>query len=374
MRPKPDPAADAAFMDEALRLARLGVGRTRPNPPVGAVVVDRRGRIVGRGSHPGAGMPHAEILALRQAGARARGATLYVTLEPCCTWGRTPPCTEAIGDAGIRRVAAAVADPNPRHRGRGFRRLRARGLDVSVGVGKVEAVRILEPFARWVTTGRPWVTLKLAVSLDGRIADAWGASRWITGPAARRRVQELRRSADAILIGAGTLRADDPSLLPRPARGRRPWRVIVAGSGPLPPSPRVLTDGAAGRTLLVTTADAPEAPARAWLKRGAQWLVLPAAGDGRPDLRALFDHLGKLGCLHVVCEGGGQLAASLLRDRRADELWWLAAPLILGGPARPAVGGPGWPLATAPRLSVRETIPVGRDWLIRARPSDRHQA
>jgi diaminohydroxyphosphoribosylaminopyrimidine deaminase/5-amino-6-(5-phosphoribosylamino)uracil reductase len=240
-------ADDIGWMREALALARRGVGRTRPNPPVGAVVV-RDGRVVGRGFHRRAGMAHAEVEALRDAGGAAAGATLYVTLEPCSSWGRTGPCTEAIVAAGIRRVVVAARDPNPKHAGRGFRILRRAGVAVATGVLAAEGRELLAPFSRWVETGLPWVTLKLGMSVDGRLADATGRSQWITSPASRARVQDMRRTADAIIVGVGTALADDPSLTCRRYPASKPWRVIVDSRGRLPLKARVLTDGAAGRT------------------------------------------------------------------------------------------------------------------------------
>lgn len=364
-------AAPGPWMAEALALARRGEGRTRPNPPVGAVVV-KGGRIVGRGWHAGAGGPHAEVVALRDAGARARGATLYITLEPCSTWGRTPPCTDAIRAAGVKSVVAAVRDPNPKHRGRGLRLLKRAGLEVRCGEGAAEAENLLRPFASWITRRRPWLTLKLACTLDGRIADAAGHSRWITGAAARRWVQDLRRRADAILVGAGTVRADNPSLLPRPARGRQPWRVVAVGRSGVPLDSQVCTDAQSSRTLLAVTAEGADRVGSDALARGVQMVVLPAAAGGRPSMRHLMEHLGALGLLHVVCEGGGELAAELLREGLVDELAMFFAPRVLGGRgARPSVGGADVPLAAAQELEWISTERVGRDLLVRARPVQR---
>lgn len=352
-RVQPD---DLRFMLRAIALARRGEGLTRPNPPVGAVVV-RDGRIVGEGWHRKAGGPHAEVHALRAAGEKARGATVYVTLEPCSTHGRTPPCTGALIAAGVKRVVVASLDPNPKHAGRGLTLLRKAGIAVTTGVAEAEACALIEPFSKWILTKRPWVTLKLGMTLDGRIADAAGRSRWITSPASRREVQNLRRRADAILIGRETARADDPSLLPVPPRGRKPWRVVVDTNGSLPATLRVFTDEANERTLLATTRGEPSATR----------LVLPAS-KGHVSLRALLRELGRRGLLHVVCEGGGELASALWRDGLVDEAWLFLAPKLLGGSARPAFGGTGWPLARAPELEVREVRRVGPDTLIVARP------
>ena len=358
---------DRKWMEAALRLARLGEGLTRPNPPVGSVVVSR-GRVVGRGWHRQAGGPHAEIHALRQAGERARGATLYVTLEPCSTWGRTPPCTEAIIRSGVSRVVAAVSDPNPRHAGRGFRLLRAAGIEVVSGVAAAEAERLLAPFAASMERKRPYVTLKLAVSLDGRIADARGRSKWISGAASRTFVQSLRRRADVVMVGAGTVSKDNPSLLPRPARGRATLRVIVDGRGTVPVRSRVFTDDAACRTILATTGRCPVSRRAALAKRGAEVLILPPAGTG-VSLRALMKVLHRRGALHMLCEGGGRLAETLLKAGLVDELVLFIAPIVIGGAGVAAVGGPGWPLAKAPRFETVEVRKLGKDLMMRAIPA-----
>ncbi len=365
MHTRPD---DDAWMLRALALARRGAGLTRPNPPVGAVIV-RGGRVLGEGWHRRAGGPHAEAEALAAAGARARGATLYVTLEPCCTRGRTPPCTAAILRAGIRRVVVAMRDPNPRHNGRGLRLLRRAGIEVVEGVGAGAAAAVLAPFACWIATGRPRVALKLAMSLDGKIADRRGRARWISGEPARRLVHEWRRAADAILVGAGTALADNPSLLPRPARGRRPFRIVVDARGRLPAAARIFTDGRADRTIVATTRRCPAPRRAAWQAAGARVWVLPPGGGG-VSLSALLARLGRLGLLEVLCEGGAELGAALIRGRWADELRLFLAPLLIGGRTAPgAVGGPGWPLERAPRLAVVEWRRVGCDLLVRAVPA-----
>jgi diaminohydroxyphosphoribosylaminopyrimidine deaminase/5-amino-6-(5-phosphoribosylamino)uracil reductase len=355
---------DVKWMREALRYARRGEGLTRPNPPVGAVVV-RGGHAVGHGFHRRAGGPHAEVLALRQAGTKARGATLYVTLEPCCTWGRTPPCTDAILAAGIRRVVVGTADPNPRHAGRGLRRLKRAGVEIVSGVAGDEAKALIAPFASTMTRHRPFITLKMAVSLDGKIADAAGRSKWITGPAARNVVQDLRRCCDVILVGATTACQDNPSLLPRPARGRMPFRVIVDSTGRLPCSSQVLSDAARRQTIVATTAKCPVARREAYAACGAQVWTLPSS-TGRVSLKALMRKLQGLGALHVLVEGGGELTAAFLRTGWVDELVWFVAPLVIGNTGVPAVGGKGWPLAKAPRMKIVETRQAGNDVMIRA--------
>lgn len=358
---------DEAWMRRALALARRGEGRTRPNPPVGAVVV-RNGRCVGEGWHRKAGGPHAEVYALRAAGAKARGATLYVTLEPCSTHGRTPPCTDAILASGIRRVVAAIGDPNPVHRGRGFRILRKAGIETVSGILRREAEDLLAPFASRMTRGRPWVVLKLGATLDGRIADRRGASRWITSSASRRFVQDLRRTADAILVGSETVRTDDPSLLPRPALGRRPLRVVIDGRGRVPATARVLSDERATDTILAVSGACPERIRARFRSRGAS-VIQPTGSRSRVNLRGLLKHLHGLGVLRVLCEGGGEMAGALLRAGLVDELVWFVAPALLGGDAKPALGGTGWRLGKGPKLTGLEWTAAGPDLRLRARLS-----
>ena len=357
---------DEAWMARALEQARRGEGLTRPNPAVGAVVV-RDGRVVGEGYHRRAGGPHAEVVALRRAGAKARGATIYVTFEPCCTWGRTPPCTDAIAAAGIRRVVVSVRDPNPRHAGRGLDVLRKRGITVEEGVLADEGRRLLAPFAKWITTGRPYVTLKLGMTVDGLLADAVGASRWITGAKARREVHQLRRRVDAILVGRRTVALDDPSLLPMPSMGRKPLRVIVDPSGRLSLRHRVFVDGLAEQTLVVTSA-ASSARYRNGLRRRGVAIASLRSSQGRIAPGQLLRAIGKRGVLHLLCEGGGELAESLIRAGAVDEFWFFVAPRLLGGQGVRAVAGRGWPLARCPRLRFVEHRPVGDDILIRAVP------
>lgn len=365
MRP-PRPDADERWMLRAIAQARQGEGLTRPNPPVGAVLV-KKGRLLAEGFHPKAGGPHAEIVALRKAGARARAADLYVTLEPCSTWGRTPPCTDAIIEAGIRRVIAGVADPNPRHAGRGFRILRKAGVEVKSGVLAVECGQLIEPFAMHQREGRPFVTLKLGMSLDGRIADLRGKSRWITSASSRARVHELRRRVDGILVGRETAQRDNPSLLPDPANGRAPWRIVLDPSGRLPLRLKLFSDAHRNQTIVFVGPDAPARHIAALTERGVVVEHLPLSSGGF-RLRSVMKALGARGLLHVLCEGGGALAAALVRERLVDEAWFFLAPKLLGGGGRPAIGGPGWPLANAPEWRILEIQSVPPDVWIRARP------
>lgn len=306
-------SGDAVYMRRALKLARTVLGETAPNPMVGAVLV-RDGSIIGEGYHHRAGEPHAEIEALRDAAARGHetaGATIYVTLEPCSTAGRTPPCTEALIRHGIARVVIGVLDPNPKHAGRGVSRLEAAGIAVRTGVMRRACEELNRGFFRWITAGRPWVVLKMAVTLDGRIATRSGDSRWITGPAAREAVQDLRRRAGAIMVGAATAELDHPSLRVKdPGWQHQPVRLIAGSVSP--------------------------EQAAQWVPGGAEVVSLP----DRAAWERLLDDLGKREILELLIEGGGTLAASALRAGIVDEAVFFVAPKILGGTgSRPAVGG-----------------------------------
>lgn len=355
---------DAAFMRLALRLGRKGLGRTSPNPPVGAVVV-RGGRIVGRGYHRRAGEPHAEIEALRDAGSRARGSTLYVTLEPCNHHGRTPPCTAAVLEARVRRVVVGVRDPNPHVRGAGLRVLRRKGLQVDRGIESAACEELIAGFAQRVRTGMPLVTLKLAASLDGRIATRTGASRWITSPQSRRLVHRLRGEVDAVLVGANTVILDDPALTCRLRGGRDPLRVVVDGRLRVPLSARILTGEAARGTLVATVARKPRV-VEALRRRGASVVVLPGK-RGTLSLRALLRELGRRGVLSVLIEGGATLAAAALREGVVDRLLLFQAPKLIGADGRPMIGGlEVSELSDALELADLRVSKIGPDVLVRA--------
>ena len=326
-------------MARALDLAARGQGTTSPNPPVGAVIV-RRGHVVGEGYHRRAGGPHAEALALRRAGSRARGATLYVTLEPCCHLDkRTPPCVPAIIASGVARVVVAAHDPNPKVRSRGLAALRRAKLRVDLGIGQAGAEKLIEPYRTLITTGRPFVTLKVASTLDGKIATARGESRWITGPAARGLVHFLRARSDAILTGIGTVLADDPSLTARTgsAHGQTPLRIVLDPSLRIPLSAKVLR-GRKTPTLIVTTPEASAAKHAALKKIGVETLVLPSR-KGRIQWRALLAELGRRGIASLVIEGGAEVNASALREGAVDRVLFFLAPRMLGG--KDAVGAIG---------------------------------
>lgn len=360
-------AQDRKWMRRAISLARLSEGGTRPNPPVGAVVV-RGGRKIGEGRHRCAGCAHAEVEALDACREPVAGAALYVTLEPCCTHGRTPPCTDRILRERIARVVVGCRDENGCHCGRGLEILRARGVDVVYGVCEQEARELVLPFFTHIRTGYPFVTLKLGLTLDGRIADRAGASRWITGEAARAEVQRLRRRADAVLVGAGTVLADDPSLLCRAGGGEKLLRVVADARGATPPSAKVFTDEAAARTILATVSGAAGPKRRAWAAHGARVWTFPADKSGRVPLKRLLRRLGDEGCLHVLCEGGGALAGALHDAGLIDEYCFFYAPAVLGDVgAVPAVAGAACRLSEMPRLRLVETRTFGQDVMVRAR-------
>lgn len=353
-------------MQMALDLARRGLGRTSPNPMVGAVVV-KDGRVVGRGYHARAGTPHAEIHALKEAGDLAKGATLYVNLEPCCHYGRTGPCTEAILAAGVKRVVVAMEDPNPLVCGRGLERLRQAGVEVTLGVMEEEARRLNEVFIKYITTRRPFVILKVAMSLDGKIATRTGESHWITGPEARLAVHRLRDRYDAILVGINTVIKDDPSLTTRlpGEEGRDPVRVVVDSSARIPLHARVLTQKSLAPTIIAVTERAPREKVRRLQEAGAQVLVIPDEGS-RVNLAALMDELGRREITSVLVEGGGEIHASFLKSRLADKVVWFIAPLIIGGQKAPGpVGGEGFAwLSEAIRLKDVSFTRYGDDFCL----------
>ncbi len=316
--PRVENPSHTRFMRAALREAAKGLGATSPNPAVGAVLV-RNGRILARGWHRRAGLPHAEVEALQALPdpALAKGATLYVTLEPCSTTGRTPPCTEAILRAGIRKVVVGATDPHPAHSGRGLEMLRKRGVEVVAGVLQAECAYLNRAFFKWIVTRRPWVVAKAALSLDGRLTRPPGEGQWLTGPAALRDAHRLRALSDAVLIGAGTLRADNPALsvrrVPLPEGKPQPWRVVLTrGGGGLPPESRIFKDADAERTLVFTS-------------------------------RPLEEVLSELGEKHAVTqllvEGGGEVLGAFFDGHHVDEVCFYLAPMICGGPN---VGVGGW--------------------------------
>lgn len=353
---------DAGAMTLAVAAGERGRRTAAPNPWVGCIV-ERDGQVVGEGFHARVGEPHAEVHALSAAGPAASGATAYVTLEPCSHWGRTPPCAEALIQAGIRRVVVAVEDPDARVQGSGMARLRAAGVEVEVGVGAGEARESLAPYLHHRRTGRPLCLLKTAASLDGRTAAADGGTRWITGPESRADVHALRADSQAILVGAGTALADQPSLTARdvsPPPDRQPLRVLLDSTGRvLPTGP--LFDVTLAPTLVLTTASAPTSVLAAWRAAGAEVKILAHAPSGTGvDLRAALDLLGGRGILQLLVEGGPIVHGAFLRAGLADRLVVFLAGLVLGAEAQPLFAGLGpIPLDMAPRWRITSARTLG---------------
>jgi len=357
-------AADLAYMRGALALARRGLGTTWPNPSVGCVVV-HNGRVVGRGVTAPGGRPHAEPLALALAGDLARGATVYVTLEPCNHWGQSPPCTEALIAAGIARVVIGATDPDPRVDGTGIARLAAAGIEVVTGALEVEAKETLAGFATRITRGRPMVTLKLATTLDGRIATADGESQWITGPAARKMAHALRGRHDAVMVGVGTVLADNPDLTCRiPGFRSSPNVRIVADSHLRTPlTSRLATTAGDVPTWFLIRDGTDPARRDAYTDLGAT-IIPVAASDAGVSLEAALPALGEAGLTRVLVEGGGQLAAALLRADLVDRIAWFHAPSIMGGDGWPGVQAFGVrSLDQMPRFKRDCTTAIGDDML-----------
>jgi diaminohydroxyphosphoribosylaminopyrimidine deaminase / 5-amino-6-(5-phosphoribosylamino)uracil reductase len=353
-------------MGVALELAERGLGLASPNPLVGAVVV-RDDRVIGQGWHEGPGTPHAEVVALREAGSAARGATLYTTLEPCTHHGRTPPCSDAIVAAGVDRVVSALADPNPSVRAGGHALLREASIAVTEDVLRERAARQNRAYLKQVTTGRPYVVWKAAATLDGKVAARDGSSRWVTGEAARADAHRLRAWADAIVVGAGTVLADDPALTIRDPRyrGRPPLRVLVDARGRVPAEGRLFDSSAP--TLVATSKLADEAWVAAWAER-AEVEVLDTDSAGGVSIEALMERLGERDVQAVLLEGGPTLAWSVVEADLVDEVVLYVAPKLLGGDRSPGVlGGEGFaPVGAAPDLSIRSVERLGEDLRVEA--------
>lgn len=339
-------------MKKALDLAARAKGRTSPNPMVGAVVV-KKGEIIGMGFHRKAGTDHAEILALKKAGQNARDATLYVTLEPCChTEKKTPPCTKAIIRSKVKKVVIAMTDPNPKVSGKGISELRNAGIQTEVGTMEQEAKRLNEAFTKFISTKKPFVTLKMAQSLDGRIATARGESKWITGPEARAYVHSLRNGVDAVLVGIGTVKKDNPSLDCRAKGGRNPYRIVIDSELQIPMDSKVLKHSD-GKTIIATTVRAPMRKIEQLRKQGHRVLITGGTGPAkaqrpgrlksgacRVSLKRLMKELGKMEITAVMIEGGAAVAAAALSEKIVDKVLFFIAPKIIGGTdAVPAVGG-----------------------------------
>lgn len=357
---------DEQMMRRAIELAKNAVGRTSPNPLVGAVVV-RDGRIVAEGWHRKAGTPHAEVHALNMAGELARGATVYVSLEPCAHYGRTGPCAKALVEAGVSRVVVAMTDPNPKVAGKGIRILRDAGIEVTTGVLEKEAQELNEVFLKWITTGKPFVALKTAMSLDGKIATAAGESQWITNEKSRCEGHRLRDIYDGIMVGINTVLQDNPSLTTRLRgyQGQNPVRIVLDSRARLPLDSRLATDGAA-RTIVAVSAKAP-ADRVAALKEAR--LEVLTAGTDAVDVAGLMEQLGAMKITSVLVEGGGRVNFSLLEAGLVDRVYAFVAPKLIGGSqALTPVEGDGFAsLSQAVRLENIKTKLLGDDVLITGR-------
>jgi diaminohydroxyphosphoribosylaminopyrimidine deaminase / 5-amino-6-(5-phosphoribosylamino)uracil reductase len=375
-----DDPTDVLYMQRALELAREGAGLVSPNPCVGAVVVNENGEIVGEGSHTYAGLKHAEVIALEQAGGDAAGATLYLNLEPCCHTGRTGPCADAVIAAGIARVVAAMEDPNPVVAGKGFEKLRAAGIEVSIGVGEREARRINEAFTKYIRTRLPFVTLKTAMTLDGKIAPPPGESEnpsalgtgdavrgWITSEMARTHVHQLRHENDAIMVGVGTVIADDPLLTDRSGRERRRplMRVILDSRLRIPLESRIVQT--ASRDVIVFCTRADEEKARELRSRGVCVEAVDAEpSSGRPDVAKTIARLGEMEITSVMVEGGSSVNWEVMRSGVADRVFLYYAPKILGGKgAVPFAAGKGFErIAEAPQVKILDLHRFGEDFAV----------
>ncbi len=364
-------------MQAALALARRALGRVHPNPAVGCVIVAEDGEVVGRGWTQPGGRPHAETEALARAGTRARGATAYVSLEPCCHTGKTGPCADALAGAGIRRVVAAIEDPDPRVAGGGMARLKAAGIETRIGVCRGDAERLNAGFIKRVTLGRPLVTLKLATTLDGRVATRTGESQWITGETARAWGHALRASHDAAVTGSSTVRADDPDLtcrLPGMAAAS-PIRVVMDSRLTLPLTSRIAATADRRPTWIVTCVGADEARRAAFLDLGIEVIEVPVGEGGRPDVKATLKELAARGLTRVMVEGGPHIVATFLRARMVDRIAWFRAPDVIGGDGLPVAHAFGVDGLAQMATFVRvRAIPCGRDVLELYEPGTRSES
>ncbi len=366
--------SEKKFMRSAIRLAEKGLGFTSPNPAVGAIIVNA-GQVVGRGYHKRAGDAHAEVNAIRDAGQRCKGAEIFVTLEPCNHTGKTPPCTKAILEAGLRRVVIGALDPNPSVKGGGADFLRSQGIRVDIGLLESECKRLLAPFAKSIKRGIPWIRAKTACSLDGRIATRTGHSQWITNDKARQYGQELRKMSDAIVVGKGTVLADDPSLTWRPRRPspgqKKLLRVILDSRLECPTDAKLFSPSDSSPTMVVSTM--PDVEKRRILeKKGVEVVELPPNSMGRPHPGSLLELLGRKEVQSVLVEGGAEVLGCFYDNDLVDEAFFFFAPLIIGGTgAKPAIGGMGTDVLTnAKRLKGVTITHLGDNWLVRGIISD----
>jgi diaminohydroxyphosphoribosylaminopyrimidine deaminase/5-amino-6-(5-phosphoribosylamino)uracil reductase len=351
---------DEKWMKRALRLAVAGRGRTSPNPVVGAVLV-KRGNVVGEGYHAKIGEAHAEIVALRQAGEKARGAVLYVNLEPCTHYGRTPPCVPQVIKAGVKRVVSGMEDPNPLVNGKGIEALRKSGLDVRVGVLEKECRRLNEAFCKYILKKEPFVVLKVAATLDGKIATRNGDSKWISGEASRRFVHKLRDQVDGVLVGIGTILRDDPLLTARMKEGRDPYRIVLDSRLKIPEKAKVF-ERSPSKVILATTGSAPQDKIERLKKRGVRVFIIDSK-EGRVDLKSCLSKLGEIGIMNLLIEGGGQVNGSFLDEGLIDKFLFFLSPKLIGDPQALGIfGGRGVTnLKEAVVLKEVKTKRIGED-------------
>ncbi len=349
-------------MQAALELAQKGLGKTSPNPAVGAVVV-KDGVIVGRGFHKKAGGPHAEVEALKKAGKEAKGGELYVTLEPCAHHGKTPPCTDTIIKSGVKRVIAGAKDPNPIVSGKGIRKLRKAGLQVSTGILYEQCCSINQAYEKFITTRLPLVTLKLAVTLDGHIATKSGQSRWITSPESRKYVHKIRSHVDCVMVGSGTVKADDPSLTVRDVAGRNPARAVIDSRLSIPLDSKLFSSQGE-RVFVFTGRYASESIVKKIQAKGAEVIKVRDTKEGL-SIKSVLRELGKRDITSVMIEGGSRLSATVLKQGLVDKLLWFVAPVIFGSDGLPAVGELGVKsVAGGFRLQRVKVSEIGEDLLV----------
>jgi len=346
---------DEYWMRRALHLAEKGRGRTSPNPMVGAVLVKRR-KVVGEGYHARAGKPHAEIVAIEKAGERAKGATLYLNLEPCTHYGKTPPCAPAVIEAGVRKVIVGIEDPNPLVKGRGVVRLKQAGLDVKVGILEKECTRLNEAFCKYMVQHEPFIILKVAATLDGKLATKNGESRWITGETSRRFVHRLRDQVDGVVVGIGTVLKDDPMLTARVRGGRDPYRIVFDSRLRIPENAKMI-DLSPSRTIVATTEMASRDKIERLQKKGVRILISDSK-SGKVDLKSSLLKLGEMGMMSLLLEGGSQLSGSFLDQRLIDKILLFLSPKLIGDPEAPGIFG-GLGVA-----HLKEAIPL-RDLKVR---------
>lgn len=361
---------NADWMNRALALAEKGRGWTSPNPIVGAVIV-KDGCLVGEGWHREFGKEHAEVMALREAGKKANGATLFVTLEPCSSWGKTPPCLDPIIESKIKKVFIGFLDPNPLHAGKAVKKLRSKRIQVEVGLMERESMRQNESFTKWITQKMPFVTLKMAQSLDGKIASRTGSSRWISGPLARHYVHQLRSEHDAVMVGAGTFSLDNPRLspigIPRKLPPEKPWRIALASQAIRTSSNQLRIFEGTQRTLIIVSEKKADKVSKVFKNSKAFFLAVPEK-KGKIDLKILLERLAKLGVSNLLVEGGGELSWSLLSEKLVDRLVWIVAPKIVGGrTAKTSVEGEGFKTPDdAFQFSFNRVRKLGEDLILEA--------